>query len=127
MRFLEKLRHKGNNGPKSEEIKTFLNDSRDQLKIIASSATIEPDIRKELTDICTEIYDANEKIPGHENAQIDDGTICKIIKTSERIKELENKKSICLESKKVISAIASVSLEITQHFQTQTVSAANLC
>lgn len=103
----------------------FLNDSIIQLKTVACSEMIEPDVRQELTDICTEFYDANEKIPWHKNAPIDDGAIRKIIKTSERIKELENKKSICLESKKVISAIISKSLEIMQYFQAQTVSAAS--
>ncbi len=63
MSFFKKLRHKENNGLISEEIKTFLNDSRVQLKIVASSATIEPDVRKESADICTEFYDANERMP----------------------------------------------------------------
>ena len=119
-----KLHHtKGNNGIKTEELKTFLNDSRIKLRKVACSATIRGEIQKELTEICTEIYEVNECIPGDGNAAINQDILRKIVKTSERISKLEIERDIASESRDVISTIVSKSLLIKQHFQTQAISA----
>jgi len=119
-----KLGHtKGNNGINTEDIKKFLNDSRIKLRKVACSSTVKAEIQKELAEICTEIYDVNESIPGDSNISISLDTISKIVKTSERISKLEIERDIASESREVISTIVSKSLLIKQHFQTQAISA----
>ena len=123
MNFLKLGHTKGNNGIKTEEIKKFLNDSRIKLRKVACSATVREEIQKELTEICTEIYEVNESIPGDGDISINHDTICRIVKTSERICKLESEKEIASESKEIINTIVSESLAIKQRFQAQTVSA----
>lgn len=121
-----KLGHtKGNNGIKTEEIKKFLNDSRIVLKKVAASPTVRGEIQKELAEICLEIYDVNESIPGNGNSPINDDTRNRIIKTSERIENLKDVEISCdKESGSAICTIISQSLTIKHHFQTQAISAA---
>lgn len=120
-----KLRHtRGNNGIKTEEIKKFLNDSRIVLKKVATSPTVKSEIQRKLAEICTEIYDVNESIPGDGNSPINDDTRDRIIKTSERIESLKDTEISCdKESGSAICTIISQSLTIKHHFQTQAVSA----
>ncbi|MFA6097110.1 MAG: hypothetical protein WC788_05785 [Candidatus Paceibacterota bacterium] len=123
MNILKSHHAKGNNGIKTEELKTFLNDSRIKLKKVACSATVREEIQKELTEICTEIYEVNESIPGDENAALNQDTLRKIVRTSERISKLEAERDIASESSEVINTIVSKSLIIKQHFQTRAISA----
>lgn len=125
MNIIKSMQKKGNGSMRAEEIKKFLNNSRIKLKKVADSTTIKSDIQLELSAICTEIYNVNECIPGAENAQINEDVICMIVKTSERIKKLENSRDLSSdkEVKSVIQTIVSESLIIKQQFQTQAISA----